>query len=45
MSQASTIESAEQRESHGLDRELLQLGAVVVIGLGRLVVTWVRDLQ
>src|SRR5438105_11007841 len=32
MSQASTIESAQQRESHGLDRELVQLGAVVVIG-------------
>ena len=32
MNEASTIESAQQPESHGLDRELVQLGAVVVIG-------------
>ena len=32
MSQASTIETAQQPESHGLDRELVQLGAVVVLG-------------
>src|SRR6266540_388232 len=33
MSQASTTtESAQEQESQGLDREILQLGAVVVVG-------------